>query len=227
MDYKTFLKTVKDFHSDFQDTKLYFEISKRRNAFSNRKIWEKDLVRWLFETYLFKWGKMARVYPRKIRENLYRKFSKYAPSILEEYKEFDLELTSQNFETCERKIKRIYEKICELHVPYRDRKRRIGPTATSKLLHFFFPNLFIIWDLGNVREPQRYGDDSDEYFRYLKDKRQILLSIIDSYIRYHGGNKVQAVRAIENLHAKELPATGFKGFKEPITKMLDELNYSL
>lgn len=134
---------------------------------------------------------MARVYPKKIRENVYRKFSEHVPSILEEHKElFNIELASQNFEIYEGKIKGIYEKICELHVLYGDRKRRIGPTATSKLLHFFFPDLFIIWDFKNVREPKKYGESSDEYLRYLNDKRKVLLSVVDSYKRCIGGSSV-------------------------------------
>lgn len=226
---KKFLERCKKYHSDEEDTRLYIKVMKeRRDRWNSKDLADKVGVReFLFDCYLFKWGKMARVFPKAIRENLYQKFLECMPSILKRYEELGtVNLISSEFEKYEDKIKSIYEEICELQVPYKGGRRRIGPTATSKLLHFFFPELFVMWDLKNVRKKQKYGESAEEYLRYLKDKRHALKEIVRNYVNRYGGSETQAIEKLVEIHANELSEMGFKRFQEPVTKLLDEINFS-
>jgi len=228
MDYKTFLKLAGNYHkNNRRDTELYFEILKRRNAW-NQGTWDLDFVNFIFSQYLFKWGRMQRVYPKEIQKKMYSKFLKAGPMILEESSDLSsLRLLSPRFETQKDSLAKVYEKICGLNVPYRNRKVRIGPTGTSKILHLLFPNLFVIWDRKWVREKQGYGETSSEYVRYLSNKREILQGVVQSFMKQNGGNAATAIKTIEELHADDLSKKGFEMFKEPVTKLLDEINYTI
>jgi len=224
MDYETFLKKAKEYYDDPEDTSRYLCIFEWRKRFVLNAM-DFDDVRRLFEDYLFKWGKMARVYPISIREKIYKKFLEEVRRIASEIDALtNLTLIFPEFDKYEDKIKRVYEEICEINVPYKDKKPRIAPTSTSKILHFLQPTLFIIWDRKNVREPKHYGETSDWYLRYLRNKREDLQTILDSYMKTNDGSKIEALRAIEDLHAEDLAKMGYQG-KESITKMLDEVNY--
>ena len=228
MDYKTFLKLAENYHSqNRRDTELYFEILKKRCAW-DQETWDLDFVDFIFSRYLFKWGRMQRVYPKEIHKKMYSKFLKAGPKLLEESSELlSLSLLSPRFEIHKDSPAKVYEKICELNVHYRNRKVRIGPTATSKILHLLFPNLFVIWDRKWVRKKQGYGESALEYLRYLSNKREILQGVVQSFIEQNGGNHVAAINMIEEMHADDLSKKGFEKFTEPITKLLDEINYSI
>ena len=44
--------------------------------------------------------------------------------------------------------------------------RRVGPTATSKVLHLVNPDLFLIWD-SKIRKTYGFKDSGVEYVRFL------------------------------------------------------------
>jgi len=229
MDYKTFLQQASDYHkpSEREDTNLYSEVLKRRNAW-DLKSWNMGFVRFIFEKYLFEWGGMARVYPKNIQKNVFAMFLKEIPVILKRFNEpFDSALVSPTFEVKTGKMKKLYEDLCELHVLRKKRIVRIGPTATSKILHLLFPDLFVIWDNEVVRKRQKYGTTADEYLRYLSDKRELLQTVAKSFVDKNGGTEIQAVKTIETLHAEDLTKKGFEKYHKPITKLLDEINYSI
>jgi hypothetical protein len=56
-----------------------------------------------------------------------------------------------------------YDGVCELKFSFKNRKRRIGPTAASKILHFLFPDTFVMWDQRVVRARQNYDSTPNEY----------------------------------------------------------------
>jgi len=228
VNYKTFLQQANSYHEriEREDTDLYFEVLKKRNAW-DLKTWNLDFVRFIFQKYLFEWGGMARVYPKDIQKNMFAKFLKEIPVILQRFNEpFDSALISPMFDIKARKIMMLYDDLCGLHVLRKKKIVRIAPTATSKTLHFLFPNLFVIWDNEVVRKQQKYGTTADEYLRYLSEKRVLLQRVVKSFIDKNGGIETQAVKAIENMHAEELAKKGFEKFPEPITKLLDEINYA-
>lgn len=227
--YKIFLQKAGNYHKlgEREDTELYFEVFEKRNAW-DLKTWSMDFVHLIFKQYLFQWGSMARVYPKDTQKNMFAKFLKKAPVILQRFNEpFDSMLISPTFEVKTGKIKKLYEDLCGLHVLRKKRKVRIGPTATSKILHLLFPILFVIWDNEVVRKRQKYGTTAEEYLRYLSEKRVLLQTVVKSFIDKNGGTEIQAVKAIENMHAEELAKKGFEKFPEPVTKLLDEINYSI
>lgn len=227
MNYKTFLQQANSYHGriEREDTDLYFEVLKKRNAW-DLKTWNMNFVQFIFEKYLFEWGGMARVYPKDIQKNMFAKFLKDVPLILQRFNEpFDSTLITSTFEAKTGKIKMIYDDLCGIHVLRKNRKVRIGPTATSKILHFLFPNLFVIWDNNVVRKRQKYGKTADEYLRYLSDKRELLQTVVKLLMDKNGGTQAQAIKTIENMHAEDLVRKGFEKFNEPITKLLDEINY--
>jgi hypothetical protein len=53
----------------------------------------------------------------------------------------------------------------------------------------------------------------------------VLLQVVESFTKEKGGDKAQAVEAIETMHANDLSKKALGYFKEPITKILDEINY--
>jgi hypothetical protein len=96
--------------------------------------------------------------------------------------------------------------------------KRLAATATGKILHMLIPECCVIWDFAVVREAQGYGDDGKEYRRYIENK----ISELKAVTRW------KSIRQIEAEHRKFL--TEEKGIAkavayEPITKMLDEINY--
>jgi len=229
MDYKTFLNRAKAYHenTDKEDTELYFEVFKRRNSW-NVTAWDMDYVQWLFKTYLFQWGGMARAFPVLARDEVYGSVFKETPPMLREYAALqNLELLSSRFVDLSHMIPLAYKRLCELRFSYKNKSRRIGPTAASKLLHFLFPKVFVIWDNRFVRIPQNYNETPDEYFRYTNDKLGVLREVVESFVKDDAGSELGATYAIEALHADDLSKMGFERFREPITKLLDEINYSI
>jgi hypothetical protein len=132
-----------------------------------------------------------------------------------------LSLISRAFQDKEEPIKSFYDELCSISVRRSRGFLRIGPTASSKLLHFMFPNLYVIWDRRWVRDPQHYGETSDEYYRYLTNKRELLASVICE----SGRMTKDIVEWLVLQHSMDLEWIGLPHTLEPITKLLDEINF--
>jgi len=181
-----------------------------------------DQTNWLFNTYLLDWGKMHRVFPRRYRQRIVTRLHQTLPTLLSKYSMLNtVSLTSDSFHNTEQYVKSLYDELCNVSI--RDSKRtvRIGPTATAKLLHFIHPNLYVIWDRRWVREPHRYGETSNEYYRYLSDKREVLEHVISESPKMGE----EAVEWLTLQHSLDLEQLGLKNTHEPITKLLDEINF--
>lgn len=69
---------------------------------------------------------------------------------------------------------------------------------------------------------------NSNFLNYKQNKESIdrlLQSIVNSFIDNQGGNEAHATKTIETIHAEHLFKKGFERFEEPITKLLDEINY--
>jgi hypothetical protein len=176
----------------------------------------------MFNTYLLDWGKMHRVYPRRHRKQLVSRLHTRLPMLMHKYRMLrKITLTSGGFYRARHHIESFYDELSNVGITATRRRIRIGPTAAAKLLHFIYPDLFVIWDKRWVRKPQRYGDTPSEYYRYLSDKKETL----DEVTKKTGKTSKEAVKWLIVEHSLDLKKLGFPPVREPITKLLDEINF--
>ena len=93
------------------------------------------------------------------------------------------------------------------------RERGIPSTATGKLLHFLVPDSILLWDRDVIRDGYHLKDDPFSFVSYQCFGWRLLRSL-----RRSEGS--EAFRNLEEKHA------GAVGYREPLTKILDELAYS-
>ncbi len=98
---------------------------------------------------------------------------------------------------------------------------RYESTATSKMLHTWAPDTFIMWDAaiaagygisGNVAEPRRNGRGYAD--RFLPRVQEAGLEAIETYVSEKGSSKKEAIKGI-------VAAAG----RGPLAKLIDEYNY--
>lgn len=125
-----------------------------------------------------------------------------------------------------------------LHVVLRGPKatgrvRSRCPVGVGKLLHIILPNLCIIWDREHVIVPGleklggghlRLSPDAESYVEYLTERARQFRSIADSEQKLPDA----LARDVEGLHAgrlQEMFPMLTISYTEPLTKLLDEINY--
>ncbi|MEM4466330.1 MAG: hypothetical protein QXE61_04415 [Nitrososphaerota archaeon] len=97
-------------------------------------------------------------------------------------------------------IKKIYMRIKEV--------KGIGPTSASKIMHGIIPELFMMWD-ENIRREYGYASSEIGYLRFMREMRQILRIVMETYGR----------------SPDELCREAYKDLNKLLTKLLDEFNY--
>lgn len=115
------------------------------------------------------------------------------------------DLLSTKLNRIEKQIIELFDEICNTKFRSKKGKRkRVGPTATSKTLHLTCPNLFVMWDT-KIRsqievDDKKLTSDGIGYFKFL--------------------SKMKALAQKENKTIKKLQ----NKYKKSVTKILDQYN---
>lgn len=152
----------------------------------------------ILRLYLLKWGRMGRVLGYKgckriggkleEMENQFGELQKLTLIIV------DIGQKSDEFEI-------LYNEL--LNAKWKSDKgrlKRVGPTATSKVLHLVIPDLFMMWD-SKIRKTYGFKDSGVEYVRFLVN--------MQNWIKKLG-------TIVKNLQAQ---------YGKPLTKLIDEYNW--
>lgn len=118
-------------------------------------------------------------------------------------------------------VKNLFESLLEI---LKDPKGRKSPVAVSKVLHLLAPKFFPLWDNKIAKAYKCFWYDSKaapgKYIDFMKKIKNLVESIIQSFINAEGGDRVKAIKAICNRCPKNLP------FDKSLLKIIDEYNYS-
>jgi len=123
-----------------------------------------DEVCSILRPYLLQWGKMGRVLGHKgcrrtacklkEIEHKFHAFQNLSLATIDIYQKSD-------------EIEKLYNEILNAEwESEKGRTKRVGPTATAKVLHLIVPDLFMIWDR-KIRVDYGFGDSGKEYVRFL------------------------------------------------------------
>ncbi|MGP8057824.1 MAG: hypothetical protein ACLP9K_09525 [Nitrososphaerales archaeon] len=218
--YVEFDVRIERYHDGHEETGRYLEVF---DTLRNRPSYSNADVKTLVDVYLYEWGGLKRhgAIPRpgtpsnlELQDNILRELNDDS-KLVSDIKQIRFEdLTSSNLQT----VKSLFKSLRNVQFHESGRTRHLGSTAVGKTLHMLAWRSCIIWDdvyVKNRGGKRCYSDEEDGYAQYLSDKRAELDTILQR----------QSVHEIETRHAKFLQAKGFRDAYEPITKMLDELNY--
>ena len=122
-------------------------------------------VQLILQHYLLKWGRMGRVLGYLGCKRIGEKIKEMAPKF-STYQHFTLSTIDLTGEF--KQIEDIYEELFNANwVSPKGRVKKVGPTATAKVLHLALPNLFMIWDR-KIRNCYGFQDTGREYARFLR-----------------------------------------------------------
>jgi hypothetical protein len=146
----------------------------------------KHEVETILQPFLLKWGRMGRVLGYKGCGRIGTAINQLKPQ-LDKLKNENL--ATIDFNEASDNIEDIYDEL--LNADWKSdkgRAKRVGPTATAKVLHILLPDLFMIWDR-KVRVDLAFQDNSSEYLRFLENMQawnQSLSPEIDSLSAKYG-----------------------------------------
>jgi hypothetical protein len=121
-------------------------------------------VEFILYPYLLKWGKMMRVLGYKGCSRIGEKLREMEPQ-LDKFQK--LTLSTIDLSQMSDKVEDLYDEL--LNADWKSdkgRTKRVGPTATAKVLHLAIPNLFMIWDR-QIRNCYGFQDSGREYARFI------------------------------------------------------------
>jgi hypothetical protein len=114
--------------------------------------------------YLLKWGKMMRVLGYKGCSRIGEKLREMEPQLGKFQK---LILSTIDLIQMSDKVEDLYDELLNADwESAKGRTKRVGPTATAKVLHLAVPNLFMIWDR-KIRNCYGFQDSGREYVRFI------------------------------------------------------------
>ncbi len=196
-----------------------------------------EIARLLLNGYLRSWGGMSRVLgsepdagPDLVLDDLTRGLQLHWKRIrgLQEVPIWDVELVESDVRDL---FEGIHAALLGPRIPGRARSH--SPVGVGKLLHVILPELCVIWDRECVIVPglEKLGGgrltlsaDATGYVKYLAEKARQFRDLADRL-----GKPPKALTAeVEELHAERLekmfPVLTIP-YREPLTKLLDEINY--
>jgi hypothetical protein len=116
--------------------------------------------------YLLRWGRIGRVLGYKGCYRIGKAINELTIQ-LDNYK--GATLSTINLNQYSDGIEDLYDELLNTKwTSDKGKTKRIGPTATAKVLHLALPELFMIWDR-KVRDSFDFQDNSSEYLRFLKN----------------------------------------------------------
>jgi hypothetical protein len=118
----------------------------------------------ILRPYLLQWGQMGRVLGNKGC----RRTSTKLKEIEDKFLNFqNLSLATIDIDLKSDEIEKLYNEILNTQwTSEKGRLKRVGPTATAKVLHLIIPDLFMIWDR-KIRVTYGFHDSGKEYMRFL------------------------------------------------------------
>ena len=162
-----FINTVSKYSKQYKLTEhIYIDAIKN---FKQRKLSEltkKDTIS-ILEPFLLKWGRMSRVLGKKGCEKIRIKIVELNNQLIK-YRE----ITLLDFDINEEKeeIKRIYNIFKSIKAI----NRKVGQTATSKILHIINPELFPLWDSKIRPKFGIYSGNASEYIAFMIEQKRWL-----------------------------------------------------
>ena len=152
-----------------------------------------DEVYSILTPYLLQWGKMGRVLGHKGCRRTATKLKEME----KKFKDFqNFNLASINIPQVSDEIEELYNEI--LNTEWKSdkgRTKRVGPTATAKVLHLIVPDLFMIWDR-KIRVDYCLGDSGREYVQFLLNMQnwiKKLSSILEKMQKDYGKSPTKIV----------------------------------
>ena len=128
-------------------------------------------VKSILHPYLLKWGRMGRVLGYRGCERIGEKLREMKL----QFGDFQQPILSTiDLNQMSKKIEDVYNEL--LNAKWKSEKgrtKRVGPTATSKVLRIAAPDLFMIWDR-EIRSSYGFHDSGKEYLRFLANKQNWL-----------------------------------------------------
>jgi hypothetical protein len=155
---------VREYETKYEELeRIYLQAMEN---FKKRGLWgscryDVDLI---LRSYLLNWGKMRRVLGYRGCDRIGRRLVEMKPK-LDEFKE--MTLSTIDMERMSDDVEDVYDEM--LNAEWKSdkgRAKRVGPTATAKVLHMALPNLFMIWDR-RIRNCYGFRDRGREYVRFL------------------------------------------------------------
>jgi len=220
-DYHEFVRRVKEYHDEFSpcDSMTYCYVYRKIHLEKKWPTETKEGVHLILVAYLKHWGRMQRWLGRVNENELLAEVQGTIEKNLKEITRLESANIRSDLMSEMGSVQELFNQFCGIKLRVKSKNGSqdwtLGPTSTGKLLHMLLPQLCIIWDREVVREKWKLGDTSGDYATYLQKKREELEVIL----------KGRTVRDIEVEHKEYLESLGFTGAYEPITKMLDEVNY--
>jgi hypothetical protein len=193
-----FKKNVNEYESKY--AKLEQIYLSAIEGFKQSGVWYTDDpdIHSILSSYLLHWGRMGRVLGYKGCNRISEKLVEMKAKLekLQEAKLSNMDLT-KNSEI----IEQLYDELLNANwISDKGRTKRVGPTATAKVLHLAIPDLFMIWD-SRIRSCYGFQESGREYVRFI--------------VNMQNWNK-ELSRTIETLHQK---------YGKSNTKIIDEYNW--
>jgi len=103
------------------------------------------------------------------------------------------------------------------------RIKYIGPTAISKILHLFNPEIFVMWDK-NIREKYGAKEEAKGYLDFLKSMQAEVKKVLEEKAKEKECNIKEVIEEI----CRELPSKKLgQKYRKTLAKLIDEYNWWL
>lgn len=189
---RDFSKIVQQYEEKYKDLdSIYLSAITRFQNGADRL--EKQEIESILYQYLLKWGRMGRVLGYNGCDRIAIALQQLK-SQLDEFKSATLsniDLNDKSFS-----IEELYDSLLNSKwKSNRGRTKRVGPTATAKVLHLALPNLFMIWDR-RIREYYEFKDTGSEYLGFLEimqDWNHKLFKTINSLQEKYGKSSTKLI----------------------------------
>jgi len=125
----------------------------------------------LLRPFLLAWGTMGRVLGYQGVEVLREKLKDIGGRIEPLRKE---NLLSGELDELRELVVELFDEIREMRFKSRrEKERKVGSTAASKILHLICPNLFVMWDSAIRTEYKKRRGNGEDYFEFLKEMKAL------------------------------------------------------
>ncbi len=163
--FSEFSKIVRQYENKYKGLEEIYLLAVKDYQVVNERFGQEE-VKTILHPFLLRWGRMGRVLGYKGCIRIGTAINQLKPQLdnlkTETLATIDLNKASNDIED-------IYDEL--LNASWKSEKgktKRVGPTATAKVLHLALPDLFIIWDR-KVRVDLDFQDNSSEYLRFLEN----------------------------------------------------------
>ncbi len=240
------LRTRQDFHGLFShyhtiefpsDTIVYLSSARRALPIRTQPAPPRlEDLSFLLNGYLRSWGGMTRIYGGvrysdevdPVRDRMAEALAKQWPTIRELQK-----LEAWRDEVPWDRVGSLFDHLVSR---MRGTRSQHSPVGVAKLLHLLVPGICIIWDNKQVLDRGLltseksildfgYPPSGSDYVRYVQEKVHQVNLVADA----EGLSSEELVGEVVAAHAEQVQEAFpelVSGIREPLTKLLDEANYS-